>query len=332
MRTLLRRLFVSILVLASSASGLVPRSVRAAPGPVSVLTTTPDLADIVRAVGGADVSVTALARPTEDPHFLEARPSFLRAANTADLLVVVGLGIEDGYLPLLLRQSANPRIRPGTTGYLDASRRIQRIVPENATASRAMGDVHPQGNPHYLLDPGSAGIVAEDVARALTALRPERAKAFDEGAARLREAIATMMLGPTASDGTRDRSSGYLARFEPHRGTPVVCYHDDLAYLARRLGLVVLGTLEPKPGIPPTAAHLADLGARARAAKVKVVTHTVFQPRGPVDSFAAATGAKPLLLAHQPGATPDAPDLLALYRRNAEALLAALGPPPPKDR
>jgi zinc/manganese transport system substrate-binding protein len=289
MRT--HRVFVPLVALLLLAPVSAPRAAAAAAAPVSVLTTTPDLADIVRTVGGSDVSVTALARGTEDPHFLDARPSFLRAANTAELLVVVGLGIEDGYLPLLLRQSANPRIRPGSTGYLDASRRINRIVPENAGGTRAMGDVHPLGNPHYLLDPGSAGVVAEDVARALSALRPDRAKAFDDSAARFREAIATLMLGPLPTEGKGERKGGYLDRFEPHRGANVVSYHDDLAYLARRLGLVVLGTLEPKPGVPPTAAHLADLGTRARAARVKVVTHTVFQPRGPVESFASSTGA-----------------------------------------
>ncbi len=305
--------------------------VRAASGPVAVLTTTSDLADLCRVVGGASVTVESLCSGPEDPHFLDARPSFLRLANRAELLVVTGLDLEVGYLPLLLRDGSNPRIRPGTAGYLDASTRIRKLQVPTGGVSRALGDVHPGGNPHYLLDPANAGIVAEDVAAALAALRPEQAATFRDRAKAFRAQLQDLLLGPVPPDDPRGRrSGGLLDRFKPYKGASIVAYHENVIYLATRLGLEVLGTLEPKPGVPPTAEHLASLAQQAQAAHVKAVVYGVFQPAAQATAFASRIGARAVLLAHQPGATPDAPDLLSLYRRNAEALLAALaagGPP-----
>jgi ABC-type Zn uptake system ZnuABC Zn-binding protein ZnuA len=277
-------------------------------------------------VGGARVTVQSLCRGPEDPHFLDARPSFIRQGNQADLLVVVGMDLEAGYLPLILRNGANPRIRPGSPGFLDASARIRKLeVPEGGQASRALGDVHPHGNPHYLMDPSNAVIVGDDVARALTALRPEGAADFAANAKRLRDDVTELLLGkPPDGEPSGKRAGGLLDRFEPHKGAAVVSYHADMIYLAVRLRLDVVGTLEPKPGVPPTAAHVRDLAARAKAAKAKAVLYESFQPVGPVQSFAAQTGAKPVLMAHQPDATDDADDLLTMYRRNADALFRAL--------
>jgi len=305
-------------------AGAVPPA-RSAAGPVSVLTTTSDLASLARTVGGAAVAVSSLCSGPEDPHFLDARPSFIKMAHQAELLVVTGLDLEVGYLPLMLRDGANPRIRPGGPGHLDASARIRKLQVVAGGVSRAMGDVHAGGNPHYLLDPANAVIVADDLAAALSALRPEEAAGFRSRALAFRAQIQDLLLGTApAGDPKGKRTGGLLDRFRPYKGASIVAYHENVIYLATRFGLEVLGTLEPKPGIPPTASHLASLAQQARAANVRAVIHSVFQPRAQVASFAAQIGAQPVLLAHQPGATPDAPDLLSMYRRNAEALLTAL--------
>lgn len=288
-----------------------------------VLASTSDLADLVRVVGGDRVDVSCLCKGPEDPHFLDARPSFLKLANRADLVVVTGMELEVGYMPLILRDCANADVRPGGRGYVDASARVRKLqVPEGGTASRALGDVHPLGNPHYLMDPANAVIVAEDIARALADLRPEGAADFKARAAKFREAVADLLLG--AKDASGERKDGLLDRFKPYKGAPVISYHDDMLYLAARLGLEVAGTVETKPGVPPTAKHLGDLKEQAKARGVKVVLYETFQPAAPIEAFCSETGARAVLLAHQPGAFDGMPDLLTMYRRNAEAILAAL--------
>jgi len=321
-RSALCAAFVSSLVLVRAA----PPVVRADAPTLSVLTTTTDLAEIVRTVGGDRVFVRSLCKGPEDPHFLDARPSFIRMGGEADLLVVVGMELEVGYIPLILRDGSNPKIKPGSPGYLDASARIKKLqVPEGGQVSRAMGDVHPDGNPHYLLDPANAGVVAEDVAKALSALAPDSAKQFEERAKGLRGALSDLLLGKPPADNPKGRrEGGLLDRFKAYKGASVVSYHDDMIYLARRYGLEVVGTLEPKPGVPPTADHMAQLATRAKSANVRAVLYDVFEPAGPVTTFAGEIGATPVLIAHMPEAVSDATDLLATYRRNAELLLSAL--------
>jgi ABC-type Zn uptake system ZnuABC Zn-binding protein ZnuA len=300
----------------------------AAPEPIRVLTTTTDLADIVRTVGGAEVEVSSLCKGPEDPHFLDARPSFIRLANRAELVVATGMEYEAAYLPLILRDAANPAVRPGGAGYLDASARIRKLqVPEGGAVSRAQGDVHGRGNPHYLMDPANAVIVAEDVAQALAWRRPAAAESFAARAKDFRAAVADLLLG--AADPSGARKGGLLERFRPHKGAPVISYHDDMVYLAARLDLLVVGTIESKPGVPPTARHLAELKERSKALGVKTVLHESFQPAAPVEAFCRETGARAALLAHQPGALEGTGDLLSMYRRNAEVLLDALGGAPP---
>jgi zinc/manganese transport system substrate-binding protein len=313
--------------LAASATALLllASPVHAADGPLNVLTTTTDLADIVRTIGGDQVAVQSLCSGPEDPHFLDARPAFIRMAGQADLLVIVGMELEVGYLPLMLRDGSNPRVRPGTPGYLDASARIKKLQVPEGGVSRALGDVHPGGNPHYLLDPANSVVVADDVAHALSILRPDGAKTFDERAKAHRKAISELLLGKAPEgDPKGKRAGGLLDRFKPYKGASIVSYHDNMVYFAQRFGLEVLGTLEPKPGVPPTASHLAGLAGRAKTGKVKAVLYNVFNSAAQVEAFASGVGAQAVLVAHQPGAVADAPDLVGMYRRNAEVLLTAL--------
>jgi ABC-type Zn uptake system ZnuABC Zn-binding protein ZnuA len=295
----------------------------ASEAPLRVLASTSDLADLVRIVGGDPVDVSCLCKGPEDPHFLDARPSFLKLANRADLVVVTGMDYEIGYMPLILRDCANADVRPGGRGYVDASARVRKLqVPGGGAPSRALGDVHAHGNPHYLMDPANAGIVVEDIARALSALRPAAAAEFASRAAKFREAVTDLLLG--GKDASGSRKDGLLDRFKPFKGAPVISYHDDMVYLAARLGLEVAGTIESKPGVPPTARHLRELTQLAKARGVKVVLYETFQHVAPVESFCAETGAHAVLIAHQPGALEGVPDLLTMYRKNAEAILAAL--------
>lgn len=311
----MKRFTLPLLALALSAF--------AAEAPLRVLASTTDLADLVRVVGGDGVLVSCLCKGPEDPHFLDARPSFLRLANRAELVVVTGMDYEAGYMPLLLRDCANPDVRPGGPGYVDASARVRKLqVPVGGAPSRALGDVHAHGNPHYLMDPASAVIVAEDIARALSGPRPADAAGFASRAEAFREAVTDLLLG--AKDAQGSRSGGLLDRFKPHKGAPVISYHDDMPYLAARFGLEIVGTIESKPGVPPTARHLKDLTELAKARVVKVVLYETFQPAAPVEAFCGETGAKAVLVAHQPGAVEGVPDLLTMYRENAEAILAAL--------
>jgi ABC-type Zn uptake system ZnuABC Zn-binding protein ZnuA len=188
-------------------------------------------------------------------------------------------------------------------------------VPEGGAPSRALGDIHAYGNPHYLMDPANAGIVAEDLAKALSALRPKDADGFAARAAAFRGAVTELLLG----------ERGLVERFKPFKGAAVVSYHDDMPYLAARLGLDVVGTIEPKPGVPPTARHLKELKELAKARGVRVVLYRTFQPAAPVEACCAETGARAVLIAHQPGAFEGVPDLLTMYRKNAERILVALG-------
>jgi ABC-type Zn uptake system ZnuABC Zn-binding protein ZnuA len=319
----LRRLLLGFVVLGALGSPTYAAS-------VNVLTTTTDLADIARKVGGSRVAVNSLCKGPEDPHFLDARPSYGRLVNQAQLVIVTGMELEVAYMPLLLRDAVNPRVRPGAAGYLDASSVIAKKLQVPAgPVSRAMGDIHPYGNPHYLMDPVNAPTVANAIAAKLAELDPEGATAYTAGAAAFKTEIENLVLGTRpAGQADAPRQGGLLRDFAPHKDAGLVTYHDDLIYFVERLKLKLLGALEPKPGIPPTASHVDALSRTAKAAGVKIVIYRTFQPMATAQRFAASTGAKVVLIAHQPNATPDSPDLISMYRRNARVLLEALGGAP----
>ncbi|MEK6683583.1 MAG: metal ABC transporter substrate-binding protein [Nitrospirota bacterium] len=256
-------------------------SARAAP--LRVVTTTEDLAAIVREIGGPLVEVESLARGSQDPHFLEARPSLMLKASRADLFVQVGLGLEAGWASSVLVGARNPAIQHGASGYLDASRGIQPLDVPSGPVDRSQGDVHPFGNPHYWLDPENGKIIARTIAERLAALRPESAGRIEENRKgferRLDEAIA-----------------GWKKRMAPYEGTPVVTYHNSWAYFARRFGLRVVGYVEPKSGIPPSPAHIQQLIQHMKREKVKVIIIDPYFARSTPDLIARETGARVLVL------------------------------------
>lgn len=232
---------------------------------VRVVATTSSMAMLAREIGGSAVSITTLAPPDRDPHYLLARPSMMVALRRADLLVAVGAELEVGWLPAAIQGASNPRILVGQPGYFEGAAQIE-LIETGQVADRSRGDVHPLGNPHYYMDPLRMAAVGRALAARLGALDPPRkdefanraeafAKAVDERAARWRQQAA---------------------------GAPgVVLYHKDANYLALFLGIPVLGYIEPLPGIPPTASHLRDLVARLSGAKGVILYNSYHPSEGP---------------------------------------------------
>ena len=246
---------------------------------VKVVTTTQDLAAIVQAVGGSDVSVSSIARGDLDPHFVDAKPSFMVKLASADLVVAVGLELEIGWLPSLLTGSRNPKVQPGAAGYLDASAAVSPIEKPTGAIDRSRGDIHPLGNPHYWLDPENGRKVARLVAQKLTALDAAHSADYANNLATF-EATLTQ------------KESGWTAKMAPLRDANVVGYHSTFDYFCAAYGLHVVGFVEPKPGIPPTPAHTLEISAKAKEAKVSVVLVEPYHSPSGAKSIADAAGAR----------------------------------------
>ena len=211
---------------------------------LNVVTATTDMASLTQEVGGDKVNVEAIAKGYQDPHFVEAKPSFLLKLRQADLLITVGLQLEIGWLPPLITQSGNPRIQMGAGGYLDASQFSDILDIPTGTVTRAMGDVHPLGNPHYWLDPDNGRRIAKGIAGKLGELDPPNASYFQQ---RFQDFDKRL----TAAEQKWD------AAMKPYRGRKVVTYHNSLPNFVKHFGLNVIGYVEPRPGIPPTPSQNA---------------------------------------------------------------------------
>ena len=223
---------------------------------VKVVTTTQDPAAITRAIGGDRVEVKALAKGFQDPHFLDAKPTFMLDLNHADLVVCIGLELEIGYLPPLIAGAHNDKINVGEPGYLDLSQFITplEVVP---AADRSQGDIHPNGNPHYWLDPENGRLMARGIAARLTQLDPAGKSAYAANLAAFEKTL-------TEKEAAWDK---VMARFA---GAPVITYHRSWTYFAKRYKLEVVGFVEPKPGIPPTPQHTLEIIRLAQAKGVKL--------------------------------------------------------------
>lgn len=237
---------------------------RPAAAELKVVATVPSLASIAKEVGGEHVSVTAISLPTQDAHFVDAKPSLVLKLNKADALLAVGADLEIGWLPALQTQARNPRILSSGAGYLACAAHVT-LRDRPAVVDRAQGDVHAAGNPHYLYDPRAAASCARAIAAHFTKLDSKRAKAYQANLARFLAAL----------DGARARWEKQVAA---HRGAPVITYHRSLTYLLDWLGLTEVATIEPKPGIPPTASHVAAVIDLGKAKAVKVVAQEAYYP------------------------------------------------------
>jgi zinc/manganese transport system substrate-binding protein len=276
---------------------------------LKVAATIETLADLAREVGGDRVEVTALSRGTMDPHFIQAKPSLVLTLNRADAVISVGLDLEIGWLPPLVQQSRNARIQPGQPGNIDASTAISvEDVPRVAADQlRALGDVHPLGNPHYWIPPKNARAVARLLATRFSALDPAGAATYE---ARLRAFEAALAA----------KEKGWAAAAAPLKGVKIVTHHKSWTYVAGWLGLVELGYLEPKPGTPPSADHTARLITLMRAQSARLVVHEDFYPSSLAQLVAEKGGAREVSCPSDVGATPS----IKTYFDLVDAVLAAL--------
>jgi ABC-type Zn uptake system ZnuABC Zn-binding protein ZnuA len=275
-----------------------------------VVTTTQDLASITREVGGDRVDVTSIARGYQDPHFVEPKPSFLLLLKNADLLEVVGLELEIGWLPPLLDQCRNNNIRPGTPGYLDLSQGVE-ILDRPSVVNRSMGDVHPLGNPHYWLDPANGVRIAIQVRNRLVQLRPADTAYFDQHLQNFKVRI-------------NDANKRWMAQMAPYRGAKIVDYHPSLPNFARHFGLDIVGTIEPKPGIPPSPSHTLEIINLIKAQHIKAILMEPYFDRKTPDFVAAQTGAKVVVIYPSVGGKPGLDDYFKLFDYDIDVLTKAL--------
>jgi zinc/manganese transport system substrate-binding protein len=278
---------------------------------LNVVATLPDLGSMARDIGGDKVTVTCLGKPGEDPHYIQPKPSYIVALNKADVLIENGLELEVSWLTALLDQTRNTKIRPGAPGHIVAAEGVPVLDLPTEPVTRARGDVHPGGNPHFLLDPECGKIVARNIAAGLKRAAPDQAAVFDDGLAKLLARI----------DAAQADAQKLLA---PYRGAKIVTYHKSFPYFFERYGLVVVGTVEPKPGIPPSPAHLAALGDRMKADGVKVILQEQWHETRTPALAAKKSGATVVVLPTQTGGDPAASDYPATIKLMAEKVAAAL--------
>src|SRR2546426_653263 len=286
-------------------------SLALAQGKLNVVATTEDLASIGREIGGDRVSIEAIARGYQDPHFVEAKPSFILKLQRADLLVVVGRELEIGWLPPLIQQSRNARIQPGASGYLDASLQARILEMPQGQVTRAMGDVHPLGNPHYWLDPENGKRIAKEIADKLSEIRPADRAYFQE---RLAD-FATRL------DAAEKR---WLAQMAPYKGTKMVTYHRSFPNFAERFGLDIVGYVEPRPGIPPTPQHTLDLINEMKRQNVKLVLVEPYFDLKTPNAIGRDTGAQVLVMPPSVGGVKEVTDYFTLFDYDIKLLVDAI--------
>jgi len=274
-------------ILTAALAGALLLLPAAASARVRVVATIPDFAQIAEEIGGSRVRASSLVKPTQDPHYVDPRPSMMVELSRADLLLLAGMELESGWLPPLLTGSRNRRIQRGAPGYLDCSTLIEPMdvrVPD-----RAMGDIHPGGNPHYWFDPRNGLRVARGIANALELADPAGAEQYRAG---LEDFTARLQA----------RMDEWQRRLAPHRGKEIVVYHESWVYFFDWAGLIQFAALEPKPGIPPSPSHVADLMRRARGRNVSLVVQESFYPTSLSSVVAKRIGARLKVLPVMTGA------------------------------
>jgi len=301
----MRTMRVLITIVATSLAAVLP-----AKAALKVVGTTGEYGALASQIGGARVSVTTIAKPTEDPHFVDARPSQIVALNRADVLIEGGAELEIGWLPPLLNGARNPRIASGAPGRVVASEGVQLLdIP--LAADRSQGDTHVAGNPHFMLDPLNARIVADHIARVFTALDPAGAPLYRANVASFETSLSAKM-------------KEWTAALAPYNGRRIVTYHPTWRYFGRRFGLKPDIFLEPKPGIPPSPPHLAKVIQQMQAENIRVLLVEPYQPRKTAEAVVARTGGVLVEVAQFPGALPGTPTYLELIdtvvKRVAQAL------------
>jgi zinc/manganese transport system substrate-binding protein len=279
---------------------------------LQVVTSLSDLASLASTIGGDRVDAEPLAKGYQDPHFVEPKPTFILKLSRADLLIAAGLELEIGYLPPLIDSARNDRIRPPNRGYLDASVGCEILERPTTQVTRAMGDVHPYGNPHYWLAPNNGRTIAKAIAERLSELDPAGRTTYEKNLADFEAKLS-------------EAEKRWEQRMASYAGTKVVTYHNSWPNFAKYFKLDVVGFLEPKPGIPPTPQHNLEIINLMQREKVPLILMEVYFDRKTPDFVASKTGAKVLMLTPSVGGEPSAKDYVSLFDTDVDALVKALG-------
>ncbi|MGB7621525.1 MAG: metal ABC transporter substrate-binding protein [Terriglobia bacterium] len=277
---------------------------------LKIVTATTDMAALAEEVGGDHIEVESIARGYQDPHFVEAKPSFLLKLRRADLLIVVGLQLEIGWLPPLITQSGNPRIQVGAPGYLDASQFAEILEMPTGVVTRAMGDVHPLGNPHYWLDPENGRRMARGIQQKLAEMRPEDKAFFEQRYQSFSQRLTVAQ-------------KNWDDQMKPFRGRKVVTYHRSWPNFAKRFGLDVVGYVEPRPGIPPSPGHTLEWVEMMRRDKIKVIMVEPYFDLKTPNSIASQTGGQVVVMLPSVGGEKEITDYFKLFDYDVALLTKA---------
>ena len=298
------------LLTALIACSLVFASTESQAKKLNVITATTDLASLAQEVGGDKIDVESIAKGYQDPHFVEAKPSFLLKLRHADLLIVVGLDLEIGWLPPLITQSGNPKIQHASAGYLDASQFAEILEKPTGPVTRAMGDVHPLGNPHYWLDPENGGRIAKGIANKLAEMDPADASYFQQRLQDFSKRLAAA-------------EKNWDSQMKPYRGRKAITYHLSWPNFAKHFGLDVVGYIEPRPGIPPSPGHTIQLVQQMKRDNVKIVmVEPYFDSKTP-NSIGSQTGAKVVVMLPSVGGEKEVTDYFKLFDHDIALLKKA---------
>jgi len=278
---------------------------------LNVVATLPDFGAIAQEIGGDKIKVTTIARGTEDQHFVDARPSYIRLLNQADVLVEGGAELEIGWLPPLVAGARNAKILSDAAGHVILSRSIHLLEVPNGPVDRSMGDVHPLGNPHFSVDPANGKNIAGALTETFSRLDPANATYYEANLKRFDERLDKKL-------------AEWTKLLEPHRGTKVVTYHKSFDYFLERFGFQLAGTIEPKPGIEPSPSYINALIQRIKSAGVKLVMIEPFRPHKTPQYVAQAVGAKLLLAPGSVGGNEKVKDYFGLFDYDVAQIVAAL--------
>jgi zinc/manganese transport system substrate-binding protein len=274
---------------------------------LNIFACTPEWGALAKELGGERATVYVATTALQDPHRVEARPSLIARARSADLMICTGAELEIGWVPLVQSQSGNPKIQAGQPGYFEAAS-VVALIEKPARIDRALGDVHPAGNPHIHLDP-------RNIAKVAVALRTRMA-ALDAGAAPYYETREKAFL-----ERWREASERWERQAAPLKGLAIVVYHKDLSYLIAWLGMRQVGALEPKPGLPPSTAHLTELLAQLNSTPAKAIVRSAYNDPRPAEWLAERARIPALMVPYTVGGTERAKDLFGLYDDTLSRLL-----------
>jgi zinc/manganese transport system substrate-binding protein len=300
---------IALIILAALLATISPAG---AQSKLNVVATTEDLAAIAREVGGDRITVDSIAKGYQDPHFVEAKPSFILKLQKADVLILVGRDLEIGWLPPLIQQSRNSKVQVGASGYLDASLKARILEVPQGQVTRAEGDVHPLGNPHYWLDPENGKIIAQEIFNTLVQLRPTDREYYQQ---RLNDFVGRL----------GEAQKRWTAMMAPYKGTKVVTYHRSFPNFAERFGLDIVDYVEPKPGIPPTPQHTLDLINLMKRSNVKLVLVEPYFDLKTPNAIGRETGAQVLVMPPSVGGAKEATsDYFKLFDYDLDLLVNAI--------